>query len=150
MSKGKIRPRLRGQISFQEAEMNGWILEKNGFHPGEATADGNRFLSANGYMGLRGVTEEAERALYPAVTLAGVYDRYEDRWREPVNAPMPLCIRLAFGGRELALGKTEPVSHRQRIDYRDGVFERETDFGGAAVFSERFAAMDQPDLLAAR
>ena len=150
MSKGKIRPRLRGQISFQEAEMNGWILEKNGFHPGEATADGNRFLSANGYMGLRGVTEEAERALYPAVTLAGVYDRYEDRWREPVNAPMPLCIRLAFGGRELALGKTEPVSHRQRIDYRDGVFERETDFGGAAVFSERFAAMDHPHLMADR
>ena len=39
--------------------MNPWTLEKEGFDPRDAAGDGNRFLSANGYMGLRGAPEEA-------------------------------------------------------------------------------------------
>ena len=39
--------------------MNTWSLEKRGFDPADAAGDGNRFLCANGYLGLRGVPEEA-------------------------------------------------------------------------------------------
>ena len=38
--------------------MDQWKLEREGFDPAHVVTDGNRFLCANGYMGLRGVVEE--------------------------------------------------------------------------------------------
>ena len=70
--------------------MQNWILKKTGYNAEDSSCDGNRFLCANGYMGLRGTVEEAGRESCPALNLAGVYDRFEDRWREPVNAPRAL------------------------------------------------------------
>ena len=127
--------------------MDTWLLQKNGFDPGDAASDGNRFLCANGYMGLRGVPEEAGSGLFPAITLAGVYDQYRDRWREPVNAPGCLQIRLFFDGQPLALGEREPLHHSTKIDYRHGIWQRETDFGPALVRSRRLASMDDFHLL---
>ena len=124
-----------------EASMDTWSLEKIGFNPKDAALDGNRFLCANGYLGLRGVPEEAGPSLFSAVTLAGVYDQVQDRWREPVNAPNGLYLRLTLNGRPMALGETDAVCHRQKIDYRCGIFERETDFGPVTVRSLRFASM---------
>ena len=120
--------------------MQGWILEKEGFDAGSAAADGNRFLCANGCMGLRGVPEEAGKDLFAAMTLAGVYDRFGDRWREPVNAPHGLTIRLAFDGRELRAWDEE-ASHRTALDYRNGIYRRDTDFGPVRLRSERFVSM---------
>ena len=130
--------------------MNTWTLEKEGFDPRDAAGDGNRFLSANGYMGLRGAPEEAGPALFPAITLAGVYDRVGDLWREPVNAPNCLFLRLEFDGRPLVLGEAEPRRHRLELCYRDGVLSRETDFGPAVLTSRRFVSMAGCHLMADR
>ena len=130
--------------------MDTWILKKTGYDPEAVLSDGNRFLIANGYMGVRGTVEEADRSACPAVNLAGVYDRFEDRWREPVNAPRGLFCRLTLNGKPLALGAAEPLGHRQEIDYRRGVFRRETDFGPAEISGERIASLAEPHLLAAR
>ncbi len=130
--------------------MDVWSLEKCGFDAGEAVGDGNRFLCANGYMGLRGAPEEAGRDLYAAVTLAGVYDRNGQAWREPVNAPNALYLRLFFNGKALALGETRPIKHRQRLDYRCGLFSRDTLFDPVRVESERFVSMAEHSLLADR
>ena len=130
--------------------MNGWLLEKHGFDVKDAAADGNRFLCANGYMGCRGTVEEADASLFPAITLAGVYDRFKDRWREPVNAPQALKIVVMFNGRTMALGKREAPRHLQTLDCRHGVFQRETDFGPVAVRSRRFVSMSQAHLMADR
>ncbi len=130
--------------------MNTWVLETSGWDPERALADGNRFLLANGYMGLRGVPEEAGREACPAVNLAGVYDRNGERWREPVNAPLGLFCALRLNGRPLALGKTEALSHRQRMDYRAGIFVRDTDFGPARIRSERIVSQAEAHLMAAR
>lgn len=126
--------------------MNTWSLEKRGFAPADAAGDGNRFLCANGYLGLRGVPEEADRELFPAITLAGVYDQFADRWREPVNAPRCLFIRAFFDGEPLA----EYRQHRTELNYRHGIYGRETDFGPILVRSQRFASMAAPHLLADR
>ena len=58
--------------------MENWSLKKEGFRREDVAADGNRFLCANGYMGLRGTAEEAGSEQFAAVTLAGVYDRNGD------------------------------------------------------------------------
>ena len=126
--------------------MNTWSLEKHGFDPADAAGDGNRFLCANGYLGLRGVPEEAGRELFPAITLAGVYDQFEDRWREPVNAPLCLSIRAFFDGEPLENYR----EHKQWLDYRHGVYRRETDFGPVTVRSQRFASLAACHLLADR
>ena len=130
--------------------MDSWILEKEGFDPRDAAGDGNRFLSANGYLGLRGAPEEAGPELFPAINLAGVYDRHENLWREPVNAPNCLYLDLEFNGRPLALGRAEPLRHRMEICYRDGVLSRETDFGPVLLSTRRFASMADCHALADR
>ena len=61
-----------------ETELENWTLKKTGWQAGDAAEDGNRFLCANGYLGIRGAVGEAGRAAFPAITLAGVYDRNGD------------------------------------------------------------------------
>lgn len=127
-----------------------WTLKKSGYDPACTVEDGNRFLIANGYLGVRGTVEEAGRASFPAVNLAGVYDRYQDRWREPVNAPNGLFVKIYVNGKAMALGQAEPVGHSLEISYRHGIFRRETDFGPVKIRSERITSLAQPHLLASR
>ena len=124
------------------------IFEKSGYDPQSMVTDGNRFLIANGYLGIRGTVEEADSSSLPAVNLAGVYDRFGNKWREPVNAPMGLFAELSFYGKIYALGKAEPAAHKLAIDYEQSLFMRETDFGKVKISSERFASLYKPHLTA--
>ncbi len=130
--------------------MDSWKLSREGFDPSQVVTDGNRFLCANGYMGLRGVVEEGRPSDLPAITLAGVYDRNGDKWREPVNAPQCLVVRVSFNGRPLSLGEAQPLHHTAGVDYRHGVYHRDTDFGPLRLQSERFVSMGETHLLADR
>lgn len=130
--------------------MRKWTLTGEGFSKEQIVTDGNRFLCANGYMGLRGVFEEADSTLFPAITLAGVYDQYQDRWREPVNAPHCLYAKVFFDGKPLAVGDTAFASHRAGVDYGEGVYHRETDYGSVVIRGERFASMAETHLLCDR
>ena len=130
--------------------MENWTLKKTGWHAEDAAADGNRFLCANGYMGLRGTAEEAGKNHFAAVTLAGVYDRYRDCWREPVNAPHGLFMQLAFDGRKLSFDSAEIIRHETELDYRYGLFRRRTDFGPVRLSTERFVSMADYHLMADR
>ena len=137
-------------MSRVRCAMNDWVFTETGYNKETVVQDGNRFLLANGYLGIRGTVAEADSTQLPAVNLAGVYDRYRDRWREPVNAPMGLYAKLSFNGRPTALGFVEPISHTISIDYRQGLFLRETDFGTVQLNAERMASLSEPHLLAAR
>ena len=48
---------------------------------------GNVYQIANGYMGYRGTLDEFGPEQLVGITLAGIFDRVGDAWREPVNAP---------------------------------------------------------------
>ncbi|MDO5144976.1 MAG: hypothetical protein Q4E72_10325 [bacterium] len=128
--------------------MSKWNLSGAGFSREQIVTDGNRFLCANGYMGLRGVVEEADSSCFPAITLAGVYDQYQDRWREPVNAPHCLYVQLTFDGKPLTAEKA--AQHRAGVDYGDGFYFRETDFGPVVLQSQRFVSMAETHLLCDR
>ena len=130
--------------------MDNWVLRKNGYRPEEIVTDGNRFLCANGYMGLRGTVEEAGPEEYAAVTLAGVYDRCGERWREPVNAPYPLSVQLLFDGQPLTAKGAEVKRHNLELDYRYGLFRRDTDFGPVRLCTERFVSLADFHLMADR
>ena len=130
--------------------MDTWLIQKTGYNTEETAADGNRFLCANGYMGLRGTVEEAGTDSFPAITLAGVYDRFEDRWREPVNAPHALSVQLSFNGRALTAADPDIKAHSMQLDYRYGIRSRDTDFGPIRLRSEWFASLAECSLLADR
>ncbi len=130
--------------------MTGWEIGKTGFDMKDAAADGTKFLCANGFMGLRGAPEEAVESFCPAVTLAGVYDRNGDKWREPVNAPHPLTVRAAFDGAPMALGDRDPESHEAGLDLRHGVYFRDTAFGPVRISSRRLTSMADCHLMADR
>ncbi len=127
--------------------MNDHSFTREGYDRGNACRDGNTFLIANGYLGMRGTVEEADSSLLPAVTLSGLYDRRGDLWREPVNAPIGLYAKLSFNGKTLAVTDRSPISHSLSIDYNTGIFSRKTDFGEAEFLSERFASLKAPHLL---
>lgn len=130
--------------------MDIWSLEEHGFDAQNIVANGNRFLLANGYMGSRGTMDEWGSPQLAAVNLAGVYDRQGDKWREPVNAPNGLFFRVSVNGVPMVLGETHHLSHIQRLDYRQGIFSRRTEFEGLTLESERLVSMAEPHLMASR
>jgi nigerose phosphorylase len=112
-------------------------------------------MTGNGYMGYRGTLEEFGKEQLTAVTLAGLYDKAGDKWREPVNAPNGLFTDLLCNGEPLNLLHREPESHVQELDLRTGLHRRETVYtragGGKVTFTaERFASMDNLHVLASR
>ncbi|WP_339249588.1 glycosyl hydrolase family 65 protein [Paenibacillus sp. FSL P2-0136] len=132
-----------------------WTVSERSFEPGRITANGNKFMTGNGYMGFRGVLEEFGKEQLAAVTLAGVYDRAGDKWREPVNAPNGLYTVVSANGCKLNVLDTEPLAHTQSLDLRSAIHRRETVFeigegGRVTLTAERFVSMDQLHLLAAR
>ncbi|MEK3759271.1 glycosyl hydrolase family 65 protein [Paenibacillus sp. FSL P4-0338] len=132
-----------------------WTVSEHSFEPWRITANGNKYMTGNGYMGFRGVLEEFGKEQLAAVTLAGVYDRAGEKWREPVNAPNGLYTLITSDGIKLSVLEIEPLEHTQRLDLRSAVHRRETVFGvreggRLTLTAERFASMDQLHLLAAR
>ncbi|WP_405115094.1 glycosyl hydrolase family 65 protein [Paenibacillus sp. FSL K6-1217] len=132
----------------------GWTVSEHSFEPGRITANGNKYMAGNGYLGFRGVLEEFGKEQLAAVTLAGVYDRSGSQWREPVNAPNGLYTVVSANGCKLSVLETEPLAHTQSLDFRSAINRRETMFGipgggRVTLTAERFASMDQHHLLAA-
>lgn len=132
-----------------------WTVCEHSFESDRITTNGNKYMIGNGYMGYRGVLEEYGKDQLAAVTLAGVYDRSGDKWREPVNAPNGLYTVISCDGEVLSVLETEPLAHTQSLDLRTAVHRRETMFdirggGRVTLTAERFVSMNQLHLLAAR
>lgn len=128
------------------------IFSRSGFDPKNIAKNGCRFLSGNGYLGLRGTLAEYGAKELSCVNLAGIYHLHKgSTWREPLNAPHPLTAKLLRDGEPVALPDMQPAQHRQYIQYDIGVQGRETRFPcGVTLKEERFASISRPHLLAMR
>ncbi|MDQ0196104.1 glycosyl hydrolase family 65 protein [Paenibacillus wynnii] len=132
-----------------------WTVEESGFDLARVTTNGNKFMIGNGYMGYRGTLEEFGKEELVAVTLAGLYDKAGQQWREPVNAPNGLFTTLLCDGEPLTVIEQEVVSHRQELDIRSAIHRRETVYkrldGGTVTYTaDRFASMDNLHLLVSK
>jgi trehalose/maltose hydrolase-like predicted phosphorylase len=132
-----------------------WVIEETNPGTGRTEILGSKLLIANGYLGYRGTLEEHGKQELAGCTLSGIYDRRGDAWREPVNAPNGLLVRLCEGGRPLGSATRKAVRHVQRLDLRHGLHARETTFAlsrgnRAHVTAERFASLADPHLLCVR
>lgn len=133
-----------------------WMVVEEGFTAERIAALGNKFMTGNGYMGYRGTLEEYTKEQLVAVNMAGLYDRVGTLWREPINAPNGLWIRLRTeDGTPLHPLTAAPLSHVQEIKLLNGVHRRETVYplpdGTEVTFTvERFVSMDRRHVLAMR
>ncbi len=130
-----------------------WSVKDDAFDPDKVAMNGNKFMIGNGAIGYRGTLEEFGKEQLTASTLAGLYDKVGDAWREPINAPNGLFTRLMADGEPLSVLHTPHDRHTQALEISQARFSRETAFrttGGnvVTVRSERFASMEQLNLLA--
>lgn len=132
-------------------DYNGDILFEEGFDPQRIADSENRFFNGNGYLGVRGALEEFRADRLPAVNLSGVYDRFGDGWREPLNAPNPFFFRAYASHNPLFLPEGAFLQHRQSLHILTGTHSRQSVFllpeGTITLHSERYAHMEQVHLL---
>ncbi|MDR2070971.1 MAG: glycoside hydrolase family 65 protein, partial [Treponema sp.] len=132
-----------------------WEITDDGRTPEDMLRNGNRLLTGNGYLGRRGVSDDADLSDMPATILSGLYDRHGDLWREPVNAPDPLFVSFALeDGRDLKIGGSDCVFHEQALNFRYGVYSRHTVWrignGTLEIHAERYAHIADVHCLCAR
>ncbi|GHT75816.1 glycosyl hydrolase [Spirochaetia bacterium] len=132
-----------------------WDISDDGRNHDDMLQNGNRLLTGNGCLGRRGVVDEAPTEDMPATIVSGLYDRYGDLWREPVNAPDPLFLSLSGEDRTpLRIGDADLLSHEQALNFRYGIYSRKTSWRRAGTVirfeAERFADMASVHRLCAR
>ncbi len=118
------------------------------YSPSSRVEEGNRFLLGNGHLGYRGLLEEEGKESLKGFNLVGVYDRYEDKWRESLNLPDPLRFKAYFEGKEESVKTIAPLSHRLTLSFKEGVLYRESEFPSFFLRSERFISQANDGLLA--
>lgn len=87
--------------------MREWTIREEGYEEEKAATLGNRYLTGNGYLGIRGTLEEYEADRLPAINLAGIYDR-STGWREPVNLPNGCFLICGWMEKCIASRKSDP------------------------------------------
>jgi len=134
--------------------MMNWTIREEGYAQQDIPALGNRYLIGNGYLGIRGTLEEYEADKLPAINLAGIYDRVGDGWREPVNLPNGCFSYMKVDEKVYRLPEQDALAHNITLDYRHGIFKRETTWhtarGNITLQTERFASMAQSNLICMR
>jgi beta-phosphoglucomutase len=132
-----------------------WDIIDDGASVGAMLENGVRLFTGNGYLGRRGVPDDAGPEAMPATILSGLYDKQGDLWREPVNAPDPLYTVVSLYGSSV-LSIKDALSHEQSLNFRYGIYSRKTVWrdktSGAAltVHAERFADMADVHRICAR
>ncbi len=128
-----------------------WIVEEKTFNKDDIVSNGNKYLTGNGYMGFRGTMEEFTKTEFTCCNLAGVYDRYGDKWRETVNVPNGIFTVLFCEGKEMSLLTQEAAEHIQQIDIKNGIHKRKTVWhtsnGNISITSERFVSLEDVHLM---
>jgi len=111
---------------------------------------GNVYQIANGYMGYRGTFDEFGPDELVGITIAGIFDRVGDSWREPVNAPNGGYTKLTLDGNEISALTSTVKKHTQNLNLENAVFNRETTYEAngktVTVNSTRFLSADKPNL----
>ena len=130
-----------------------WRVEENAFDPDRIAMNGNKFMIGNGAIGYRGTLEEFAKEQLTASTVAGLYDKVGDGWREPINAPNGLYTRIVCDGEPLCVLHSEIAGHSQSLNLAEASFSRNTLYnaksgGTVEIRSERFVSMEQLSLIA--
>jgi trehalose/maltose hydrolase-like predicted phosphorylase len=128
-----------------------WTVCEEKFNKKNIISNGNKFIIGNGFMGFRGTLEEYTKKELVACNLSGLYDKYGDNWREPINAPNGLFTEIIINGKKIGILNEQPIEHVQSLDIKEGIHRRttlwETGHGKVKVSAERFVSLENVHLM---
>lgn len=123
-------------------------LRKNNFNKKNINSFGNMFLLGNGHLGYRGTLEEYTKKQYTGLNVMGVYDQYQDKWRESLNVANPFFTLVKSNDIEYNVLSSKPIKHYQELDVYQGQHIRYSEFKDLIIESKRFVSKNHDDLLA--
>lgn len=126
------------------------IISCDTYNRNERILEGNRFLIGNGHLGYRGSLEEENKEEMKGLNLVGVYDKYEDKWRESINMPDPLFLRTFVENSEEDIKTADSLCHNMSLHLEKGYFSRKSSFPNYCISSERFLSFERDNLLASK
>ena len=122
------------------------LFIKKGYNKDEVIQTGHQFLLGNGHIGYRGTLEEYTKEDMVGFNLVGVYDQYQDKWRESLNLPNPLFCKICREEKEISVKQSKYKKHEIQLDITNGLFKRITKYNDLIFSSTRFITFDS-DLL---
>lgn len=126
------------------------IISCDTYNRNDRILEGNRYLIGNGHLGYRGSLEEENKEEMKGFNLVGVYDKYEDKWRESINMPDPLFLETLVEDKKEDVKTTAPLSHQISLHLDKGYFSRKSIFPDYSISSERFLSFKRDNLLVSR
>lgn len=108
---------------------NLFLLSLSSFKAEDSVTNGNRFFTGNGYMGVRGALSEMDKSSLAQLILSNMYDKREDKWREPISLPLPHFYQIKHFDKDLGINNPSLMSaHEQELDMQKAIFSRETKY----------------------
>src|SRR5215831_17187662 len=106
-------------------EIDNWTISEDVYSPDRARHFETIMTLANGYLGVRGSSEEGAPTEHPGSYLAGVFNRPGDEPTELPNIPAWLGVRVLADGRQVTHLKGQLLEYRRYLDMKRGVLVRQ-------------------------
>jgi trehalose/maltose hydrolase-like predicted phosphorylase len=106
-------------------EERDWTVSEDVYAPERARYFETVFTLANGFLGVRGSSEEGSAEEHAGSYLAGVFNRAGDEATELVNIPAWLGTSLSADGRLVTPRKGRLLAYRRWLDMKNAVLVRE-------------------------
>jgi trehalose/maltose hydrolase-like predicted phosphorylase len=103
---------------------DGWAVEREGYDIRDEASQEALFALANGYMGVRGATDEDNPGSARAAYVAGLFDGAEAGIEDLVVIADWTLTRFEIGGREFLPWEWTELTHRRRLDLHTMVLQR--------------------------
>ncbi len=137
---------LRKYISAKK-----WLITEDSWAPIKQTLYETLFTLGNGFIGSRGILEEAPYNCYPGTYISGIFDSTGAQVAELVNMPDPVNFKIISTGEKLDVVGMDVVSHKRILDMKTGTLFRRTVFQDSKkrkydYNSVRFFSMDDKHL----
>ena len=123
--------------------MNEFVLSKNDCRSETRVSYGNMFLIGNGHLGYRGTLEEYRKEQLVGLNIVGFYDRFENKWRESVNAPNPFYFCM----KDANCLDSSPLNHEISLDLKTETFFRSSEFANWKIRSKRTISQTEENVL---
>ena len=113
-------------------------LVKKGFDETNIISFGNMFLIGNGHLGYKGTLEEFKKEQMTTLNVVGVYDKYQNKWRESINMPNPFFAVVSSKDKSFSILDGDYINHQISLDIKHAIFKRNTSYKELDIKSERF------------
>lgn len=122
-------------------------LVKKGFDKANIISFGNMFLIGNGHLGYKGTLEEYTKEQMPSLNVVGIYDKYQNKWRESINMPNPFFAVVKSSTDSFSVLDGNYLCHQMSLNIKHAIFKRKTTYKQLDIVSERFISQTIDNLL---